>query len=152
MKKVLLLVLGFVLVTACAKKYNTIDSQAEATKINAKQEKKASLQNKVFFDLNKATLSEESKNVLDGIADWMASDEAVTITVEGHCDERGTREYNLALGQKRADAVKQYLVSKNIEAKRINTTSFGKEKPEFIGSGESVWAKNRRAVIVDMTK
>ena len=74
----------------------------------------------------------------------------IKIIVEGHCDERGTREYNLALGKKRAEAVKNYLVSKNVAAGRIKTISYGKEKPDMVGTGEAVWSKNRRAVVVEI--
>lgn len=78
----------------------------------------------------------------------MNSDPSIKVIIEGHCDERGTREYNIALGERRAMAAKKYLIGKGINASRIKVISYGKERPAFIGSGEDIWAKNRRAVTV----
>ncbi|MDR2760768.1 MAG: peptidoglycan-associated lipoprotein Pal [Rickettsiales bacterium] len=154
MKKNILLVLSLFLVVACAKKYDVINSQAEAEKLNKKNKtvlvknQEVLVPEKVFFDFNKAIIKEEGKKSLNVVAEWLKSNKDLKITVEGHCDERGTREYNLALGQRRAEAVKKYLASKSINFSRIRTVSYGKERPEFLGSGERIWAKNRRAVIV----
>lgn len=153
MKKYLILLLTLCFVSACGKSYDTINTQEEADKINAETEVKNEtviVPDKVYFGFDSAVLSADSKKTLDTVAEWLGSKEEIKIILEGHCDERGTREYNLALGQKRAEAVKKYLVSKNINSNRIKVVSFGKEKPEFLGTGESVWSKNRRTVVVEV--
>ncbi|UCH75825.1 MAG: OmpA family protein, partial [Rhodospirillales bacterium] len=81
-------------------------------------------------------------------ADWLNTNGAITVTIEGHCDERGTREYNLALGERRAASAKQYLESMGIGGGRLETVSYGKERPAVLGSNEAAWAQNRRAVMV----
>jgi peptidoglycan-associated lipoprotein len=101
---------------------------------------------RVFFDFDKSTLSAKAQETLDKQASWLTRVSAATILVEGHCDERGTREYNLALGERRATAVKDYLVSKGIAASRIKTISYGKERPAVLGSNEWAWSQNRRGV------
>ena len=101
---------------------------------------------RVFFDFDKSTLSSKAQATLDKQAAWLKRVPTATILVEGHCDERGTREYNLALGDRRATAVKDYLVSKGIAASRIKTISYGKERPAVLGSNEWAWSQNRRAV------
>lgn len=102
---------------------------------------------RVFFSFDSATLDSDAQAILAKQAQWLSSNNS-SITVEGHCDERGTREYNLALGEKRAQAVKNFLVSQGVAAGRINTISYGKEFPEFLGSSEDAWSKNRRGVTV----
>lgn len=102
---------------------------------------------RVFFDTDKYDLSAEARAILDKQAEWLAKYPNVRITIEGHCDERGTREYNLALGDRRANSAKTYLASR-IDASRITTISYGKERPEATGSDEAAWAQNRRAVTV----
>ena len=101
---------------------------------------------RVFFDFDKSTLSAKSQETLDKQAAWLTRISAATIMVEGHCDERGTREYNLALGDRRANAVKDYLISKGIAASRVKTISYGKERPAVLGSNEWAWSQNRRGV------
>jgi peptidoglycan-associated lipoprotein len=103
---------------------------------------------RVFFDYDSSVLSSESQAVLDRQAAWLAQYADVKIVVEGHCDERGTREYNLALGERRANAARSYLVSKGVDAKRVSTVSYGKERPAVVGSGEESYSKNRRSVTV----
>ena len=103
---------------------------------------------RVFFDLDSSTLSADAQHTLDRQAAWLKQYSGVNVTVEGHCDERGTREYNLALGERRAAASKKYLVGVGIAASRISTISYGKERPAVIGSDESAWSQNRRAVTV----
>ena len=90
----------------------------------------------------------EAQQTLTHQAEWLKQYSKVNVTVEGHCDERGTREYNLALGERRAAAAKKYLVGTGIAANRISTISYGKERPAVIGSDESAWSQNRRAVTV----
>ena len=102
----------------------------------------------VFFDLDKSTLKAEGRTTLEKQAAFLKQFPQVTVTIEGHCDERGTREYNLALGERRANAAKDYLVALGIAAGRVKTISYGKERPVAMGSNEEAWAQNRRAVTV----
>jgi peptidoglycan-associated lipoprotein len=103
---------------------------------------------RVFFDYDKSDVKAESRQVLQRQADWLKKNANVTVTVEGHADERGTREYNLALGERRATAVKKMLVALGIPANRVSTISYGKERPAVVGSNEAAWAQNRRGVTV----
>lgn len=105
---------------------------------------------RVFFAFDKSDLTPESRATLDRQAAWLKKYASVKVTVEGHCDERGTREYNLALGERRATAAKNYLVANGITADRVKTVSYGKERPAVLGSNETAWAQNRRAVTVVM--
>jgi len=102
----------------------------------------------VHFDTDKYVIDGESQGILRSQAQWLARYPGKTITIEGHCDERGTREYNLALGERRANAAKNYLVALGVDASRIQTISYGKERPIALGSDEAAWAKNRRAVTI----
>ncbi|MGR6329099.1 peptidoglycan-associated lipoprotein Pal [Sphingomonas sp. XXL09] len=104
--------------------------------------------NTVLFDLDTYDIDPEARAILDTQAQWLASHPNVRATIEGHCDERGTREYNLALGDRRANAAKNYLVAKGIDPSRLTTISYGKERPVALGSDEASWAQNRRAVTV----
>lgn len=103
--------------------------------------------NSVYFAFDSSELDAASKAILNAHAAWL-NDNSDDITIEGNCDERGSREYNLALGQRRADSVKDYLVSHGVSASRIDTVSFGEERPACTGSGEACWAQNRHADIV----
>lgn len=103
---------------------------------------------RVFFAYDSAVLSEVAAQTLDRQAAWLERYPDVTVTIEGHADERGTREYNLALGDRRANSVKNYLVALDIAPSRILTISYGEERPAASGHDETAWAKNRRAVTV----
>ena len=103
---------------------------------------------RVYFDLDKSEIRSSDASTLNDQAAWLKRYPNVTIVIEGHCDERGTREYNLALGERRANAVKEYLVSRGIPASRIDAISYGKERPAVLGSNESAWQQNRRGVSV----
>jgi peptidoglycan-associated lipoprotein len=103
---------------------------------------------RVFFDYDRFDLKAEAKSTLERQASWLKQYRSFSITVEGHADERGTREYNLALGEKRAAAIKDYLTSLGVSASRVKTISYGKERPAVLGSDESSWAQNRRGVTV----
>lgn len=105
---------------------------------------------RVFFDTDKSTLLAEGQATLARQATFMKQYPTKTFTIEGHADERGTREYNLALGGRRATAAKDYLVSLGVDAARLNTISYGKERPVCLESNETCWAQNRRAVSVMM--
>jgi peptidoglycan-associated lipoprotein len=101
---------------------------------------------RVYFDTDMSSIREDGRQTLGRQAEWLKKYPNYSITVAGHCDERGTREYNLALGERRANAARQYLVAQGIPASRIRTTSYGKENPDPPGSDEQAWALNRRAV------
>jgi len=103
---------------------------------------------RVFFDYDKYSLQVESRKVLEKQAAWLKGNGAVTVVIEGHADERGTREYNLALGERRANSVKDYLVALGVADNRISTISYGKERSVALGSNEAAWAQNRRSVTV----
>lgn len=108
----------------------------------------AQIGDRVLFDTDKSDINPASRATLDKQAAWMKKYANVTVTIEGHCDERGTREYNLALGERRAVAAKNYLVALGVQPTRIKTISYGKERPAVVGSTEQAWAQNRRAVTV----
>jgi peptidoglycan-associated lipoprotein len=110
-----------------------------------------SVGDRVFFAYDSAVLSPIATQTLDRQAAWLKQYSDIVLTVEGHTDERGTREYNLALGDRRANAVKNYLVALDIDAVRILTISYGEERPAEPGNDETAWAKNRRAVSVVST-
>ena len=101
---------------------------------------------RVFFDTDMSNIREDGRQTLTRQAEWLKKYGNYQITIEGHCDERGTREYNLALGERRANAARQYLVAQGIPAARVKTISYGKERPDPVGSDEAAWARNRRAV------
>ncbi|MEQ1726151.1 MAG: peptidoglycan-associated lipoprotein Pal [Sphingopyxis sp.] len=102
----------------------------------------------IYFDTDRYNVDDVDRAALASQAQWLARYPAVRITVEGHADERGTRDYNLALGERRANAARNYLVSLGVDAARIAVVSFGKERPIALGSDEASWAQNRRAVTV----
>jgi peptidoglycan-associated lipoprotein len=114
----------------------------------SQQDLEASAGDRVFFAFDRADISPEARQILTRQADWLRRYPNVTVTIEGHCDERGTREYNLALGERRAQAAKNVLVASGIPASRISTISYGKERPAVVGSSEESYAQNRRAVTV----
>ena len=100
---------------------------------------------RVFFGYDRSDLDSDAKELLQDQVAWIKQHNA-SITIEGHCDERGTREYNLALGEKRAQAVKNYMISLGISSSQISTISFGKERPAVVGSNDGAWSQNRRSV------
>ncbi|MEZ5691248.1 MAG: peptidoglycan-associated lipoprotein Pal [Rickettsiales bacterium] len=103
---------------------------------------------RVFFNLDSSQLTEEAQSTLGRQAAWLKQYPHLNLTIEGHCDERGTREYNIALGERRANSAKKYLMNLGISSNRLATISYGKERPAIIGSDESAWSQNRRAVSV----
>lgn len=103
---------------------------------------------RVFFALDSSEITAEGRATLEKQAAWLKTRANLRATIEGHCDERGTREYNLALGERRAAAAKNYLVSLGVPESQLSTISYGKERPAVEGSDEAAWAQNRRAVTV----
>ena len=103
---------------------------------------------RAYFAYDSSELSADARRTLDRQVEWLGYHAGVRIVVEGHCDERGTREYNLALGERRATAVRNYLTASGVSASRIRTISYGKERPAETGNRESVWRLNRRGVLV----
>ena len=101
---------------------------------------------RVFFSFDKTMLSADDKGTLDRQAAWLGKYSSVNVQIAGNCDERGTEEYNIALGQRRANAARDYLVAKGTAAARITTISYGKDRPSVTGSDEDAWAKNRNAI------
>jgi peptidoglycan-associated lipoprotein len=101
---------------------------------------------RVFFDYDSYEIRPDAQNTLQQQAAWLQQYGQYSVLIEGHCDERGTREYNLALGERRANSVRNYLVALGIDGNRIQTISYGKQRPEVPGSDESAWAQNRRGV------
>lgn len=128
---------------------NTLPSHKKQTAGNKyATELKYSIGDRLFFALNSTSISKEGMKTLIKQAEWLCNHKKIKVTIEGHCDERGTKEINIALGERRAEAVKLFLIGYGVDSKRINTISYGKEKPVVIGSNESSWAKNRRGVLV----
>ena len=113
-----------------------------------KAEKLIAVGDRVLFDYDSAKLDSSAKILLDAQSRFLRANTDLNFIIEGHCDERGTREYNLALGEQRATAVRDYLVIQGIDPDRIKVISYGKEKPAVVGSNTMAWSKNRRAVTI----
>ena len=156
-KKLMCLMAALVLVSACDS-MGSNDGEGGANGANGlgkgaarpgtQEDLVVNVGDRVFFGFDKSDLSTEAQATLDRQAAWLKKYATAKVTVEGHADERGTREYNLALGERRATAAKNYLVAAGIPAGRITTISYGKERPAVVGSNEAAWAQNRRAVTV----
>lgn len=116
--------------------------------ILGKSEDGTSIGDRVLFAYDSSVVDSEGQSVLSAQAQWLKANGGVNILIEGHADERGTREYNLALGERRAEAVKNYLVSLGVSSGRVSTTSFGKERPVVVGNDDASYSQNRRAVTV----
>jgi peptidoglycan-associated lipoprotein len=139
------------LLAACS---NTDENQAatggggSTIRPGSQEDLVANVGDRVFFDFDASSIRADQRPVLQRQAEWMQRNSSVTVQVEGHADERGTREYNLALGQRRANAARDTLVAGGVAGARISTISYGKDRPAALGSDESAWAQNRRAVTV----
>jgi peptidoglycan-associated lipoprotein len=158
-KKVLCLMAALVLVSACDTMGSSGNDSANGgnggrngmnagnVRPNTQEDLVVNVGDRIFFAYDKNDLSAEARATLDRQSAWLKKN-TVNVTIEGHCDERGTREYNLALGERRATAVKNYLVADGVKASRVKTISYGKERPAVVGDNEAAWAQNRRGVTV----
>ena len=126
----------------------TTQTTERVTPVEAAESMHKPSANSVYFAFDKSNLDAAARAVLDSHAEWLNANSYANIKIEGNCDERGSREYNLALGQQRADSVRDYLTARGINSHRIDTVSFGEEMPACPGTGEACWAQNRRADIV----
>lgn len=122
----------------------------EQRSLDAKEAERALIEigDRVFFGYDRYDLSAEARTTLDRQAKLLGAQRAISVIIEGHCDERGTREYNLALGERRSNAVRDYLIALGIQPSRIRAVSYGDERPAVVGSSEDAWTQNRRAVTV----
>ena len=127
---------------------STSSSPSSAAAAKTEADKLAEVGNTVYFDFDSSELSENAQTTLNRQAAFLNVNPTLVIVVEGHADERGTREYNLALGDRRATAVRDYLLAKGLNSARVRTVSYGKERPAVEGSVEAAWEKNRRAATV----
>ncbi|MGH6933678.1 MAG: peptidoglycan-associated lipoprotein Pal [Dongiaceae bacterium] len=127
---------------------STDSSGASAVAPGTVEDFQVNVGDRVFFDYDSFEIRADAQDTLQKQAAWLQQYPTYTVTVEGHCDERGTREYNLALGERRANSVKNYLIALGIDGNRVQTISYGKERPESAGSDETAWALNRRGVTV----
>lgn len=151
--KVLSLFAAVVLVAACAQpQQEAAVAQTEvavsAIEPGSQEDFVVNVGDRVFFAFDRSDLSAEARATLERQAQWLQQYPNRSVVVEGHADERGTREYNLGLGERRANAAAQYLIALGVSSSRITTVSYGKERPAVLGSNESAWAQNRRGVTV----
>ena len=150
LKKILMIVLASLALTACATqtKQSGMMQGDVYTGSDTVEFLATGVRDRVFFATNKSTLTTASRDVLRKQAAFMRKKKSLSFTIEGHADERGTREYNLALGERRANAVKDYLMTYGISGSRLNVISYGKERPVNSGSNPLAWSQNRRSVTV----
>ena len=149
LKNILLVIFATLILSACstAKKSGNIDGDVYTGKETVEY-LASGVPDRVFFATNKSKLTTRSRDTLRKQATFLRKNKDVTVTVEGHADERGTREYNLALGERRANAARDYLMTYGISGKRISVISYGKEKPVNPASTPLAWSQNRRSVTV----
>jgi peptidoglycan-associated lipoprotein len=138
------------LLAACANKEQQAAGGTGATAAGpvpgSQEDLVANVGDRIFFDFDRATVRSDGQATLDRQATWLAKYPTVNVQVAGNCDERGTEEYNLALGQRRANAAASYLRAKGVAAARMTTISYGKDRPTALGSTEEAWAQNRNAI------
>jgi peptidoglycan-associated lipoprotein len=146
-KHLLILFAAIGLLAAC-ETVSSDRSRSGGAQLTGEAAELAQVGDTVYFEYDSSALSDDAKATLSAQAAFLAANPTLTVTVEGHCDERGTREYNLALGDRRASAARDYLVAQGVDSARIKTISFGKEKPAFVGSNSYTYSKNRRAASV----
>jgi len=152
MKKLLVLAVSLLLVASCSKTNGVTNDSTSKTAIKygatGSDAGQAGDLKTVNFDFDKFSLTAEAKTILQKNAEWLKKNPKIKIQIEGHCDNRGTIEYNIALGEKRAATVKKYLIALGVKLDRINTISYGEERPLDTADTEDAWAKNRRANFV----
>ena len=155
LRNILLIIMAAFILSACAakttKKIETQTTQITGDTYSGDETVKylaTGVPDRVFFATNKSVLTTASRDTLRKQAAWLRENKNINVTVEGHCDERGTREYNLALGERRANAAKDYLLTYGISGNRISVISYGKERPVNSGSSPLAWSQNRRSVTV----
>jgi peptidoglycan-associated lipoprotein len=149
-KKILILIAALA-ITACHCNYNMCKHNSckhNSGKVANQFENKDQDYREVFFAFNASNVDSEAKKMLDLQVAWLKKNSEIKVMIEGHCDARGGEKYNVVLGEKRALAVKKYLVDHGIDAKRLKTISYGKDHPSVAGSNEEAWAKNRRSVTI----
>ena len=134
-------------VSACANKPDQVGAAGAATP-GSQQDFVVNVGDRVFFESDQSTLTPQARATLDNQAQWLQRYTQYTFTIEGHADERGTREYNIALGARRAQTVREYLTARGVNAQRMRTISYGKERPVAVCDDISCWSQNRRAVTV----
>lgn len=132
-------------VAACA---NKPESNINGVAPGSPQDFVVNVGDRVLFEVDSSSLNASARSTLDGQARWLGQYSQYSLTIEGHADERGTREYNLALAARRANSVRDYLATLGVAPNRVDTVSFGKERPAVLGSNPEAWARNRRSVMV----
>jgi peptidoglycan-associated lipoprotein len=142
------IVLAGLAMAACANKPDQTSAMASAGSPGSQQDFVVNVGDRVFFETDSTELTPQSRATLEKQAQWLQTYGQYTFTIEGHADERGTREYNIALGARRAQAVRDYLSARGIQAARMRTISYGKERPVAVCDDISCWSQNRRAVTV----
>ena len=152
-KNIFLVLMAGLILTACAttKKVTTTAGQMQGdvyTGTDTVEYLASGVPDRVFFATNESILTTRSRETLRKQATWLRENSEINVVLEGHADERGTREYNLALGERRANAAKDYLMTYGVSASRISVISYGKERPVDSGSNPLSWSKNRRSVTV----
>jgi peptidoglycan-associated lipoprotein len=150
-KNIFLVIFMSLVLSACATQTKKVDSQMQGdvyTGTDTVEYLADGVPDRVFFATNESILTTASRETLRKQAAWLRKNSDVTVVLEGHADERGTREYNLALGERRANAAKDYLMTYGISSSRISVISYGKERPVDSGSNPLAWSKNRRSVTV----
>ena len=138
------------LLAACANKQEAAQTGAGAATSGpvpgSQEDLVANVGDRVFFDFDRSSLKPDAQATLDRQSGWLAKYPQVNVQVAGNCDDRGTEEYNLALGQRRANASRDYLVARGVAASRISTISYGKDRPTALGDNEQAWAQNRNTI------
>ena len=151
LRKIILVAIASLALTACATQTKVSKGMMQSdvyTGTDTVEYLATGVKDRVFFATNKSTLTTAARDTLRKQAGWMRKKKDLTFSIEGHADERGTREYNLALGERRANAAKDYLMTYGISGNRLSTISYGKERPVNSGSNPLAWSQNRRSVTV----
>ena len=146
--KFVIVIMAVLAIAACAKKDDQSAMGGASAAPGSQQDFVVNVGDRVFFDTDSSDLSDQARATLDKQAQWLNNYNRYSFTIEGHADERGTREYNIALGARRAETVREYLISRGIAATRMRTISYGKERPVALCNDISCWSQNRRAVTV----